>query len=683
VTRRVGSAAFVTAVALVMLGAVLPRADAASPWNYCDHVTATYWPVGAGGDRCRTGYNPTETQPSFISGGHSGTGDVDGPWLEWVTKLSDLPSGVFDTAGLVADNGLLFVGGASTNSFVALDIDTGLPVWRFSPDQRSDGYTAAYPSSNAPIIDDGIVYMSFSNGFLYALDEKTGRKIWSYKSEDQSKPGIPPPGVATDPLRKMGTGPFDPVRPGVKYTKPHGVTAHCDGRVMFMTLGGWVYSLDAKTGGNVKKVYGDSPHFPGELTWWEYKVGGATNPDNISNGSQTRRFEAVPGLGCAHHEVVVYGSDGHIRFYNPQTLAKIAEFDRVGTDGSNACQPAGWNCDMAIGAMDPLTGDFYVTTLDSRTMRIDWKTHKSLWERDLDVPLPFQTGSTLPVFLPHHEMGFVTEATVGGPLAVDVKRNILWLPDQDGHVYALDVKKGDTESLCTCGLRPGDPDAPPLLARYAFSANEERETPYTRQGEGGPWDYNQQALGGLVLGGDVLYVPSWNNTMTALDVRDVGVTNPGGKPKVVWKYEVKLDPTFPYPPFGETFAEDYYKDTANQPFSDLDNKIFSGPALLGGHLYFAASDGSVYSFNLHKKVKTVKNLVVLGSGTVPFLPEWTKAVGAYDRVWTPADWYKNQVAPPGYRLPKPAGVATASTFLAMSAAAWWWMRRRDEESLFE
>ncbi|MCA1832547.1 MAG: PQQ-binding-like beta-propeller repeat protein [Actinomycetota bacterium] len=669
--RRAASVTIITAAILAITAGVLPHAEAASPWIYCKSVTATYWPVGSGADHCRTGFNPLEKQPPFISGGHMGTGDTDGPWLEWVTKISDLPSGVFDGAGLVADNGMLFVSGASTNSFLALNIATGLPVWRFSPDQRTDGYTAAYPASNAPVINDGIVYMTFSNGYLYALDEKTGRKIWSYRSNDQSPPGVAPPGVAADPLRKSNTGPFDPVRPAVKYTKPHGVTAYCNGRVQFMTLGGWVYSINAKTGGDVRKVYGDSPYFPGELKWWEYKIGGALKEENQSAGSSTRRFEAVPGLGCAHNEVVVYGSDGNIRFYNPKTLHQVAEFNR-----HEACLAAGWNCDMAIGAEDPKTGDFFVTTLDSRTIRLDWRTHTSKWERDYNAPLPFQSGTGdtagMPVALPHHEQGFITEAVVGGPITLDVNREILWLNSQDGHVYALDVQDGHTEASCGCGLRPSDPEAPPLLSRTPLTPNKEPRTPYTRDGVGGPWDYNQQALGGVVLGGNVLYVPSWDNTITALDVRNAAA------PKKVWQYEVTLDANFPYPPFGETFAKDYH-----EPFSDLDNKIFSGPVLINGHLYFAANNGSVYSFNLFKKVKTVKNLVVLGSGTVPFLPEWKQALGAFDNVWTPADWYKNQVGPSGYRLPKPAGIATVSTFILMSACAWWWLRRREETEALE
>lgn len=676
--RRACLALFAASLVIMMIGG---RAGAASSFKYCEPVDATKWIVGAGGDECRTNFNPTEKQPPFIGGGHLGTGDSDGPWLEWSTKISDLPSAIFPGAGLIAEDGILYVSGGATNSFLALSMKTGLPVWRFSPDQRTDGYTAAYPASNAPVIKNGVVYTTFSNGFVYALDAKTGRKIWSYEAKDKSIAGIPPPGVTNDDLRKPGTGPFDPIRPDITYTKIHGVTAYCDGRVLFMTLGGWAYSLDAKTGGDVRKVYADSPNYPGELKWWEYGEGGALNADNSSAGSSTRRFEAVPGLGCMHHEVIVYGSDGHIRWYKPKTMAKITEYNRI--DGEdNFCQNAGWNCDMAIGLVDPLTGDLIATTLDSRTIRINllnksnpWNNTQSIkWRRTYEAPFPFQVGSTLPLALEHLEHGFITQAVVGGPPALDVNRQLMFMAAQDGHLYVLDMRDGVTEASCGCGKRPSDPNAPPLLTYFGISANTEPETPYTRQGEGGPWDYNQHALSSLVLGGNVLYVPTWDHRITAYDVRDA--TNP----KRVWTYQTKLDETFKYPPFGETFKDDFYKDGLGKPFSDIDLQMWGGAALLGGHLYIVANDGVVYSFNLQKKVKTTKNLVVLGSGAVPFLPEWTQKKGAFDNVWTPHDWYKNQVAPTGYRFPTAAGAGFAGIgfFALASAGAWWWIRRRED-----
>jgi len=676
----------VCALATTLLVLTLQPAGAASSKSAWEPNTSTFWGTGAGGDNYRTGYAPSEKRPPFFTGSH-GTNGSNGPWLQWQTKIADLPSGVFPGAAIAVAYGLVYVSGGSTNSFLALDENTGMPVWRFQPDNRSAGYTGQYPATNAPVVHDGIVYMSFSNGWVYALDARTGRKIWSAETDDFYKgpqsvggslPADPYSGgtIQNDPNRKIGTGPFDPIHPPVAYSKIHGVTSYCDGKIFIETLAGYMHGYDAKTGRALfKPVYVDNPNFPGELTWYEYPTGGALNKNNASNGSSTRRFEAVAGLGCVHHEILVLGSDGHLRWYDPNTGKKTDEYNRVennigGTGGqTDFCQSAGYNCDAAIGQADPVSGDYFVTTLDSRMIRITpgYEGHKRVWYRSYSAPLPFQVGNTLPLSLPHTEVGFVTEAVVGSPSAEDVKRRVMYVPAQDGHIYALDIS-GHVGG----GVRPNDPMGPTLLSVTGISLNTEPRTPYTPPNKGGPWDYNQQALAGLVLGGDVLYVPTWDNRITAYRADD-----PRNLQKI-WTWQVTTDPNFQYPPFGDTFGNTYFAQNDGQPFTDLDNKIFSTPALLNGHLFFAANDGSVYSFDLMHPEKTVRNLAILGQGLVPFIPKWTQPVGAFDRVWTPADWYKNQVAPAGYRLPKPAGVATATGFLWLSAALWWWMRRRDD-----
>lgn len=692
-----------------------------SPWT---PSTETRWAIAPGGDNFLSGFNPTEKRPPFAScatAGCRGTGDADGPWLEWVTKISDLPTGSFVQAGLVAEDGILYVNGAATNSVLALDIDTGLPVWRFAPDPRTDGVTAQYPGSNAPTLHQGALYVTFSNGYMYALNAKTGRKLWSYRAtEGYTDSAASRPGDGDHPQRSAldsytassqpsKRGKFLSVHPGVAYPKPHGRSAVCtkENVAVFMTLGGWAYGLDASTGRLLWKRYVDSPEWPGELVWPEYEEGGALNPRNSSLGSTTRRFEAVPGLACGNGEVQVLGSDGHMRFVEPRTGrfgphncgytppcesdggGRVGpEYDRLDVDSSgepvDACAASGFNCDMAIGVgVPPLAnsagpngekgGDLILTTLDARILRLSWDTHEPLWRREYEAPLPFETNTggvrSLPVSLPHLEHGFIAQAVVGGPMAVDPDlagqgaKPILYAGSQDGHLYVISLNERGG------GLRPADGEAPRLLARVGIDANAEPETPYTRgrpgpTSLGGPWDYDQHALGGVVLGGGVVYITTWDNKVTGLNVEDPA------NPRIVWQYQVPWDTTFRYPPFGRTYAE---------PLADVDLKIWSAPALLGGHLYFSANDGSIYSFSLRKPAKTVRNLVVLGSGLVPFLPAYTQALGTFDRVWTPAEWYRNQVAPPGFRLP--AGAPAGAGLLAANLALYWWFRRRGDISI--
>lgn len=688
--RTIRTAAALTS--LVVLGVVVAPDAIARSQSKWKPTSATRWEVGAGGDDFRTGYNPTEKAPKFIGGGKLGTDDADGPWLEWVTKISDLPSGVFMQAGLAVVDGIVYSAGAATNSFLALDAKTGLPIWRFSPDPRTDGYSAAYPASNAPVVKNGIVYATFSNGYLYALNAKTGKKIWSYRATDGYKGPPPPFENESDRCENgrcdRGTTDFDPVHPGVKYPKIHGATAFCDNKVFFMTLSGWAYGLDAKTGKLLWKRQADGPEFPGELVWWEYEQGGPTNPVNKSAGFGTRRFEAVPGLACLNGEVQAAGADGHVRFLDPATGKDSTqlpsgpgpEYDRKddfgGTVGAqDFCSNAAWNCDIAVGlAVPPLGasggGDYVITTLDNRIVRLAWDSHAPAWRRTYPAPLPLElevgNSSSFLLSLDHGEHGFITQGVVGGPMALDPDVDgkgadpILYAGAQDGRLYVIAINRDGDDPGC---LRPGDPEGPCLLARVGVQPNDEPETPYTRKGEGGPWEYDEMALSALVLGGDVLYVPTWDNKITGFDVRDPA------NPKKVWQHEIKWDTTFEFPPFGDRYAT---------PFADLDLKIWSAPAILGGRLYLAANDGRIYAFNLQKKVKTVKNLVILGSGMVPFVPEWEEKLGAFDNVWTPADWYKNQVAPAGYRLPKAAGAAGAAALLLGNVVLLWWYTRRDD-----
>jgi outer membrane protein assembly factor BamB len=136
------------------------------------------WYVSGGGDMYRSGYNPGEQPPYFVRGGRRAIQ----PNPEWVTKLSDFPSGVFPAGGIIVAEGLVIVTGAATNSLVALNQETGLPVWRFQPDPRGsrympgDGHAGAYPGLNHPHYEDGVVYVTFSNGTLYALDAGSGER---------------------------------------------------------------------------------------------------------------------------------------------------------------------------------------------------------------------------------------------------------------------------------------------------------------------------------------------------------------------------------------------------------------------------------------------------------------------------------------------------------------------------
>src|SRR5947209_6144587 len=82
-------------------------------------------------------------------------------------------------------------------------------------------------------------------------------------------------------------------------------------------------------------------------------------------------------------------------------------------------QSAGWNCDIAVGlALPPLGaaggGDYIVTTLDGRIIRLSRVNHDRTWKRIYSAPLPLElevdsnpNNDTLPLTLDHGEVGFL------------------------------------------------------------------------------------------------------------------------------------------------------------------------------------------------------------------------------------------------------------------------------------
>ena len=396
---------------------------------------------------------------------------------------------------------------------------------------------------------NGIVYATFSNGYIYALNAKTGKKIWSYRARDGYK-GPPPPGNLSgrcaDGTCERGTTDFDPVHPGVTYPKIHGATAFCDNKVFFMTLSGWAYGLDAKTGKLLWKRYADGPEFPGELTWWEYEQGGPTNPNNKSAGLGTRRFEAVPGLACLNGEVQAAGAPTvtcgssirrpgrtarSCRRAGPRVRpeGRLRRHDRrrrtsARTPRGTATSRSGSRCHRSAQAGAATTSSPRSTTASSGS---NGTTHAPPWRRTYDAPLPLELEvgncSSFLLSLPHGEHGFITQGVVGSPMALDPDIDgkgadpILYAAAQDGRLYVIAITAPATPPAASGRAIP---TARACSRASACSRTTIRRRRTRVKARAGPWDYDEMALSALVLGGNVLYVPTWDNKMTAFDVRD-------------------------------------------------------------------------------------------------------------------------------------------------------------------
>jgi hypothetical protein len=634
-------------------------------------ASARDWAVSGGGDKFRSGYNPDETAPYFVRAGKSAVQ----PNPEWVTKLSDFPSGIFLAGGMVVAEGLVIVVGGATNSLVALDQDTGLPVWRFQPDPRGskhmpgDGYAGAYPGLNHPWYEDGVVYVTFSNGTLYALDASSGERIWRWEVPAPGAPGEVTDHVLDPKIEWDYHNPEHrkyPLRPEVRpftgdYPKFHSAVNFCgpEELVIVETLDGRLFAVDANSGNTVWHRYVGAPDWPGEFNWPEAEQGGIT-PES---GRSTRRFEARPGIGCLDDYILAPIEDGFFKVFDNDTGRFLAAYDTFHPGD------LGFAHDAIAGLADPQSHDIFLGTLSNRIVRLSIPDLVPRWRH-------FETGGTLSIcddrldrstceVLETTENG-VQDGPIGGSVfggngAIDSDMRIFASPNEDGHLYIwkdIDVT-GRNPTLVAkvpTRLNPFSKANPPKnsMAHYL-----------PRDGKNPPWLHRTSVVATAVMGGGVIYFPAtWEHAIYGVQYLQNGRLLP--KPKVVFRYEVLWDKEFRYPPFGDTYKK---------PIVDIDLLTMGGPAIVDGHLYMVANDGSVYSFDLQNPVAdTQRNLAILGSGIVPFIPTWNEPRGSFDHVWTSADWYKNQVAPTeGWHLPTPGQIAPIGLPVALFG---FWARSR-------
>ncbi|MGH2739271.1 MAG: PQQ-binding-like beta-propeller repeat protein [Actinomycetota bacterium] len=634
-------------------------------------VRARDWYVAGGGDNFRSGYNSEEKPPYFV---RSGKGAIQ-PKPEWITKFSDLPSGVFPMGGLIVAEGKVIFGGGSTNSIVALNQETGLPEWRFQPDPRGsrfnpgDGYSGNYPATNAPWYNDGVVYGTFSNGTLYALSASSGQKIWRWEVPAPGAPGEVTDHVLDAEVEWDYTNPdhaANPLRAEVApftgdYPKFNSAVSYCDDQVFVMTLDSRVFAVDATSGRTQWHRYVGAPDWPGEFVWPEFEKGGIVP----SSGRSTRRFEAQAGAGCLGEHLFVPVEDGFVKLLDKDTGRFLGAYNALHAGD------LGFAHDIGAGLADPESGDIIVNTLSNRMIRLSVPGLEPRWRHtedagQLSLCLNRTDRSTCTVIPTSQDVqidGPIGGSVFGGNLVIDYEHRVIGNPNEDGHLYIWD-------DIDVEGQNPN------LIARIANGDNPlavENPDPdslsyYLPRGQGGPWEQRTTVLSSAVAGGGVIYYnATWEHAIYGVQYLDAKTDEVLAEPKVVFRYEAFWDDTFPYPPFGDTFDE---------PIIDIDLLTMGSPALVDGHLYTQINDGSIYSFDLEQPVaETQRNLAVLGSGLVPFIPTWDDPRGAFDRIWTPADWYKNQIGPKSFRLPTPAMAIPFGTPL-LGLGVWLYLRRR-------
>lgn len=587
--------------------------------------------------------------------------------LRWSTKISDLPSGIYPMSPLLAYQGKVFVNGAGTDSVLALDAKTGEVVWRFQPDPRRSGSFGGYPNPNEPYISGGIYYTTATNGILYALDTKTGKKLWSFQV------------TTTD------------------YNKAIAKVSVCGNRVFMDVLGGIpdqgqhnIYALDAKSGKKLWSTYAGSPDWPGDAHWPDLPKN-PTHEQKLSTARSTRRFEAMPGVTCHGDRIYFFAEDGVLR------VLDVANGKQVGAYDVAHAGDIGGAVDGASGITDPQTGDLVRNSLNNRMVRLKdesletacagQQTHPlriGLCTDPLDEDQKVHEGwrniygscvqpggkvcgaltdptrsDVLGTYTDRRNDGIIGGATFSGGIGIGTwpsGRRVVYAPNHDGYLYAIDFDNPAADKgpiwrapmgSITKALRDGAYSERPG-GEDLYTSNDGAHCKTAANCQNGPWEHRASNVAGPAIAGGVVYAAgSMDHAMYGFDM----VTG-----EQVLRFEVTWDDKAQYPPFG---------DTKPKPFVDLDLLIQSTPAADGSAIYFSANNGVVYAIDTQRTIRAPqKNLAILGSGVVPFIPKWKEAIGAFDYVWTPqGDWYN-----PGYKSARsvtanqaPPGFQSATT----------------------
>jgi alcohol dehydrogenase (cytochrome c) len=103
----------------------------------------------------------------------------------WIHQPGDITSGLVSTP-LVKDGVLYYVG--PNNHVFALDGATGKPLWHYQPKLAAVASESFYASLGRSLtMGHGHIYLGTLDGRLVALDDKTGKEVWSTQLTDLKK----------------------------------------------------------------------------------------------------------------------------------------------------------------------------------------------------------------------------------------------------------------------------------------------------------------------------------------------------------------------------------------------------------------------------------------------------------------------------------------------------------------
>jgi alcohol dehydrogenase (cytochrome c) len=222
---------------------------------------------------------------TFAAWRHSGlkqidTGNVKSLLPAWVFQTGDYENGLQATPIVV--DGVLYLSTSSAWAF-ALDGATGRLIWEYHYNLPADVRSIAYGKQNRGVaVSHGLVFLGTPDNHMVALNQKTGEEVWKVNIEDYRQCGCNTTGA---PLAIK-----DIVVAGVT----GGDSAHR----------GYLTALDAKTGRLRWRFYTiPGPGEPGHNTWKgdTWKLGGASTW--LSGSYDPELYRLYWGVGNASSDL--------------------------------------------------------------------------------------------------------------------------------------------------------------------------------------------------------------------------------------------------------------------------------------------------------------------------------------------------------------------------------------------
>ncbi|HEX3175668.1 MAG TPA: PQQ-dependent dehydrogenase, methanol/ethanol family [Methylomirabilota bacterium] len=204
------------------------------------------WPV-YGGD-------PGNTRFSALS--QVTTGNVSRLKVAWALQLGSLRSQ--ESTPVVVGDTLYVTSSHGPKNVFAVDAKTGKERWRYSPEVPAgiDQYACCDVNNRGVAVANGKVFVGRLDGYLVALDAKTGAEVWKTQIVDHTQGSVitsPPTIVKNLVITGFGGGEY-----GAR---------------------GYISALDQSSGKEVWRVYTiPGPGEPGNSSWKgdSWKLGGGT-----------------------------------------------------------------------------------------------------------------------------------------------------------------------------------------------------------------------------------------------------------------------------------------------------------------------------------------------------------------------------------------------------------------------